>query len=590
MNKQKTTIKEALKYIFKLLALNKKHKITATIVVFLGIIGGLISLSVSYLNGQFLDTLLKKDSHMLVIISIVFVTILVVESLIEFLNTYMRSHYRIKCGRTMRSVSSRKINNLSIAYYEEHHTGSTVTQVINDIKRLERYYIYFVDDILSYLPVRFIGGMILLFVLNYKLALISLILSPVLGYFVNKVSLKLGSHATGIQEELSISNSKLRDLLEGIHIYKTYGMKQQFDNEYYETCKNINTHATAIGRNWNLMSAISTFNVLIPLIITYGIGGWFISRGEMTVGQLFTFAQVINPVISSFDRMNKAWGQTIITAGRAKHFFELLESDEERCDGSDFSNYPGDEIISVKNLAFSYVEDVPVLKDVSFSINRGEKVAIVGASGSGKSTLHKLLVGHYENYSGDIHVYDKNLRDWNLNKLRSNISYISQDVYLFCSSLKENIAYGNLEASEPELYEASKKAYAHDFINSFKEGYDTVIGERGMKLSGGQKQRVSIARAILKNAPILLLDEPTSALDTKAEHYVQMAIENMELQKTVIIIAHRLSTIINSDKIIVLDEGTVVEIGTHETLINKNGKYKELYDRQLVEEGGQIHA
>ncbi|MBN2851326.1 MAG: ATP-binding cassette domain-containing protein [Clostridia bacterium] len=217
-------------------------------------------------------------------------------------------------------------------------------------------------------------------------------------------------------------------------------------------------------------------------------------------------------------------------------------------------------------------------------------MAIVGASGSGKSTLHKLLVGHYENYGGDIIIYDKNLRDWNLEHLRKNISYISQDDFLFCCSLKDNISYGNLEAGEKELYEASDKAYAHEFISSFQDGYDTVIGERGMKLSGGQKQRVTIARAILKDAPILLLDEPTSALDTKAEHYVQLAIENMELQKTVIIIAHRLSTIINADKIIVFDEGVVVETGTHEQLISHRGKYRELYDRQLVEEGVRRHA
>lgn len=335
MKNDNTTIKEALKQILKLLRLNRMHNRIAAIVVSLGITGGVISLTVSFINGKFLDTLLSENRKALLTLSAIFMTLLIFETIINSINTYISSLYRIKCGRTMRKEASKKINNLSIAYYEEHHSGSTVTQVINDIRRLERYYIYFVEDILSYLPVRFLIGTGLLFFLNYKLALISLIFCPILGYFLNKVSLRLGSHAKDIQEQLSVANAKLRDLIEGVHVYKTYDMKKQFDNEYYEYCRNINKHANSIAKTRQLVGGISGFNSIIPLIITYAVGGWFITRGEMTIGQLFTFAQVVNPVISSFDRLNKAWSETIVTAGRAKHFFELLEADEERRDGTD---------------------------------------------------------------------------------------------------------------------------------------------------------------------------------------------------------------------------------------------------------------
>ncbi|MCK5130312.1 MAG: ABC transporter ATP-binding protein, partial [Clostridiales bacterium] len=368
---------------------------------------------------------------------------------------------------------------------------------------------------------------------------------------------------------------------EGIHIYKAFNMKKQFAPKFEDACEDVAQESYKIARKKSYGLSLNVLNTLVPQILTYAIGLTFVIRKLLTVGELVIFANMLALFLNAFQQITNNWQDILVKEGLARHFFELLDEDEERTDGEDYTEAQSEIAIEFRNVSFKYNESQHVLKDISFTIEKGEKVALVGMSGSGKTTIHKLICGFYEDYEGEIRVNGKNIRDWNYESLRKNLSIVTQDVFLFDSTIKENIRYGRVGASDEEIVIGAKMAYAHDFIEELESGYETKAGERGGSLSGGQKQRIAIARAILDNAPILLLDEPTSALDTKSEHYINLALEQLEEGKTSLVIAHRLSTIETAQKIIVIEDGYVVETGTHQELIKNQSRYSDLYQRQI---------
>jgi len=323
----------------------------------------------------------------------------------------------------------------------------------------------------------------------------------------------------------------------------------------------------------------------MPTVFCIGFGSYLIIRGEMSPGQLvafhFLFGFVKWPLAFLPDMLNRLKR----SMGAGERVAEVMDIKPERSGGRDFSggDAPGgdDEAMRFEEVGFSYGEGPPVLQDMSFSLARGERIAIVGASGCGKSTVLKLACGDYETHTGRILVEGHDSREWDLSALRSRLSVISQDVFLFPTSILENIAYGRPGASREEIEAAARTANAEEFILKAPQGYETQVGERGIKLSGGQRQRIALARAILKDAPFLLLDEPTSALDTHSEALVQEAIERSLEGRTAVIVAHRLSTIKGVDRILVMDKGRVAEEGPHEALLAAGGLYAALYSRQF---------
>ncbi|MCK5129765.1 MAG: ABC transporter ATP-binding protein [Clostridiales bacterium] len=580
--KKKGQLKAVYHNIKRILGLVHENFSIGKIMIFIGIAAGLLATASSIFFGRLLDIAKSGAMTPLIQTAIILFAMGLAETALEYFNTYFSGKYRIRCGRTLRRTACRKVNNLSISYYENNHTGSTVSTLISDIDKLENFFITFAEDICSYLPTRIIMGLAVCLVLNYKLTLICLVATPLLGYIVGKITLRLKKSTNTIQEETENYNSLLRDFIGGIHIYKAYNMEDTFDEKIEDACEEVAKQSYIVSKIKNMEYGIQVLAHLIPSIIAYIVGGIFIFRGELTVGGFFIFTRVFFRVTGSFARLSSSWATIVETAGISQHLFKLLDAEEERKDGN---NYCGDDFtLEFRNVSFSYNEGIDVLKDISFSVKKGEKVAIVGASGSGKTTIHKLIAGHYDHYSGAILINGEELSQWDLEKLRCLLSPVTQEVGLFDDTIRNNILHGRLDAGKEEIISATKKSYADEFIESMDMGLDTIIGEGGSKLSGGQRQRIALARTILKDAPVLLLDEPTSALDTKSEHYIQQAIEEMGKDKTVIIIAHRLSTIVNADKIIVLDRGKITEIGKHKELIKKNGKYTELYQRQLVEE------
>jgi len=384
-----------------------------------------------------------------------------------------------------------------MSYYEDNHTGSTVTRLISDIDKLEEFYVNFVGRICGVLPVQFLGAIILVLILNIKLGLFLLVL-PVLGYIISKVTAKLSSLTKSMQDETDVYNSLLKDFIEGVHIYKSYNMENTFDPSFEKACAAVSDKSVKASKAKETADAFSILGEILPRLFIYVGGGFLVAKGELTVGDLFIFSQVTGPIVWSFNELSKSWVEISESAGRAEHFFELLNADEERNTGGDFIDSGSDTVIEFENVSFSYNEGIDVLKNVSFTVERGERVAIVGASGSGKSTVQKLILGYYEDYGGRIKIYGRELREWNPYKLREYLSVVTQDVYLFCDTIKENIRYGNLNAGDNDIIEAAKKSYAHEFIMELENGYDTIVGERGSKLSGGQCQRLAIARTILK--------------------------------------------------------------------------------------------
>ena len=340
----------------------------------------------------------------------------------------------------------------------------------------------------------------------------------------------------------------------------------------------------AIALRRAILSSVSTGLSFIPFVMPLAIGSFLISRGQMTVGSLLAFINLLNNVTWPLGQLPNLYGSYKGALAGLGRIYEVIDLEAERQRRGLCRRRSTGALL--RRSSFSYT-DKEVLKDLSFTVTKGETVALVGPSGGGKSTIFKLITGLYQPSSGRIELFGHPLETWNLEAVRKEMAVVAQDTYLFPTTIRENIALGQEDVSMEEIIAAAKQANAHDFILELPEGYDTMVGERGARLSGGQRQRIAIARAILRDAKLLLLDEATSALDTESELLVQQALNQAMTQRTTVVIAHRLSTIKNADRILVLDGGTIVEEGCHDELLKANGVYARLYNRNFIEQDAE---
>jgi ABC-type multidrug transport system fused ATPase/permease subunit len=433
-----------------------------------------------------------------------------------------------------------------------------------------------------------IGGIILLVFISPKLTLMMLAIVPVVavaavifGRFIRKTSRQ-------VQEKIAESNTIIEETLQGITNVKAFA-NEFFENKRYRSSTEEIVKIGILGGKYR--GAFASFIIFclfgaIVAVIWYGVV--LASQNQLLIGDLISFILYSAFVGASFGGIAELYAQIQKAVGAVERVFEILDEEAEVLDISapqGIKNRIEGKVV-FKNVAFTYPsrKEIQVLKNISFEGKKGETIAIVGPSGSGKSTLVGLLLRFYNVESGKILIDDKECESYNLTDLRNNMAIVPQDVLLFGGSIKENIAYGKPNASIEEIEEAAKKANAFDFIESFPEKFDTLVGERGIKLSGGERQRIAIARAIIKDSPILLLDEATSALDNQNEKYINQAMFNFARDKTVITVAHKLSSIIKAEKIIFLKDGQIVESGTHQELVSKNGFYQKMYEAEIVEE------
>lgn len=582
----KPSIKTVIGSIFRLYGFTKEYYKWGFIRLLGGFASGSFSVLSAYLGGRMVGVAISGDKSQLINYAVISLGAIIGRSLLGIVNEYTNAYYNIYSGKKLRILAMEKINKLPIAYYENKHTGETISKLVSDIEKLQEFFGNSMAGMWSYVPSQFIASLIILICVDAKLTLICCIIIPLFGFALNKINVPVGKHSETRQEHTAKYNSYLRDLVEGIQIYKAYGMDETHSHKFESACEDYAKSSFKIAARRSFSLAVSIFGMILPQIIAVGVGSIFVINGSISLEELFIFTGVLWPFLSTFRMISGSWTSAIEEAGRADHLFKLYDAELERIDGENFTNIDASKMIEFEKVNYSYYESVPLLKDISFCVNKGQKIAIVGASGCGKTTIHKLLVGFYSNYKGKIKIMDNEVSKWNLEDLRSNISAVNQDIYLFDASIMDNIRFGKPDATDDQVKTAAQNAYANEFILNTKEGYNTIIGERGVSLSGGQRQRIAVARAILRNAPIVLLDEPTSALDTKAEYYVQKSLESLEEGKTVLIIAHRLSTIENSDLIVVIHEGKVCGIDKHEKLLVNNEQYRALYMRQVSNEKG----
>ncbi len=577
--KQKTKAKDVIKMMTKIYKETSEHKKWAIGRWFGGIASGILSVFDFYFIGSALDVALSGEYERLLSFIYALIAIFLVRILLQFTNPLIDSQYELRTYRTLSMNAYNKIDKLEMGYYENVHTADTISTLIDDIEKIKTFMGNTIAGFLSWNPITLILSTIILCSINWKLTLFSLVVVPVVMFILNKVSEPLKDAKNNIQEHTAVLNAYLRDFIEGNDIYKAFNMHKSHTAKFEETCQNIANESYKSSLVMTKNRALQILMMVIPQGICMFASIYFIARNELTIGQYVIFSNMLWPLIHTVRTTGQGWAEMIGYSGTAERYFKFLSYKEERTDGEDFGTDDSDIIVEFKNVSFSYHEDIPLLKNVSFELHKNSRLALCGVSGSGKSTIFKLICGYYENFTGDIHVFGHDIRKWNLVALRKYMTCVTQDVFLFDDSIINNIKMGNLDATDEMIEDASKKAYIDQFIKD--------VGERGAKVSGGQRQRIAVARALLKDAPLIMLDEPTSALDTKSEFYVQKSIENLKKGRSVLIIAHRLTTIIDSDLIVLLEDGMITEQGTHDQLIKNNQRYSELYKRQLVEQEAQ---
>jgi ABC-type multidrug transport system fused ATPase/permease subunit len=481
----------------------------------------------------------------------------------------------------LRSRVAAHLERLPVATVESQHTGDWVSRLTNDTAVLQTFFVHHFAN-LFYMPLLFVSALTILLLTSWKLILFSLAILPVGVLITVLLSRPMSKTTELLQAQLGEANAVVQDTVGGIQTVKAYNLQSLWSLRFKDTMQNVLSQSLRLERQRAAMSPVSILLLSTPLVFMVGYGGYLIEQNELNAGHIVIFLYLFSYVLQSVSMLPVLTAQIQEASGAARRLFDVLDMPLEPSVRLAEANLPFDTAVEFDDVCFSYNGSTPVLNGMSFSVRPGQMVAIVGASGSGKSTLFKLLCGFYELPEGQGHIrlFGKPIREWGLDALRAQLSLVSQESYLFPGSVADNIGYGRTGATWDELVAAAQAANAHEFIMRLPQGYETPMGERGSRLSGGQKQRIAIARALLKDAPILLLDEPTSALDNRSEALVQEALERAMNGRTVLVIAHRLSTVRNADWVLVADQGSIRESGTPEQLLSQGGLFYEWYEMQ----------
>lgn len=551
--------------------------------VALGLSSGTL-LSFPYFAGKLLDVAQGKSDFFLTTINqigLALIGILLVQGVFSFLRVYTFTTVSERTLADLRQHVYSKIIWLPISFFDQRRVGELISRITSDVGTLQDTFTFTLAELLRQVLLLLIG-VPMIFILFPRLTIFMLLTFPLLivaalffGRFIRKLSKKT-------QDQLATSNVIVEETLHSIAVVKS------FTNELFEVLrykKSLNEVVNTAIRASKYRGVFISFTIVAlfgGIVAVSWYGAYLVQAGEVSVGELFSFVLYTTFIGGSIAGLGDIYSQLQRSVGASERILEILGEADEHASATNNLKLSGK--IEFDKVQFSYPtrSDVTVLKEISFSVKPGEKIALVGPSGSGKSTIINMLMRFYAPSGGEIRVDNIRASDYNLSDYRSNIGIVPQEVILFGGTIRENIAYGKTSATEEEIIEAARKANAWEFIESFPEQLDTLVGDRGVKLSGGQRQRVAIARAILKDPAILVLDEATSSLDAKSERLVQEALEKLMQNRTTVVIAHRLSTIRKVDTIFVIKEGSIAESGTHAQLASmESGIYSNLLKLQV---------
>jgi ATP-binding cassette, subfamily B, bacterial MsbA len=535
----------------------------------------------SYQLNEFVQSYSKLQ--LVTFLCVLIVIVFLFKNLFSYLQTWFMSFVEQGIIRDIRLQLYTHFHKLSLSYFTEEKKGILISRIINDVQIIKDSMIAVINSIFRDPPLIIIFSAVL-FIFNWKLTLLVFALLPVTGFILAKIGDSLKKRSIRSQERIADITSILDETFGAMRIVKAFGMENYEIERFREEEKKYFRLLTSLIRRRALASPITeTLGVITISIILYFIGSQIVQgQSDMTPGAFFVFLGIFFQMMPSIKLFGQVFNSIQEGIAASERVFSILDTTPKIVDAPNAIELKSfNKVIQFQNVSFKYEKSDLILNNINLKINKGEVLAIVGPSGAGKSSLVDLIPRFYDVIDGSILIDDIDIRNITMKSLRSFIGVVTQETILFNDTVRNNIAYGLQDVPPDKIIEAAKAANAHNFIEGLKDGYETVIGDRGTKLSGGERQRLSIARALLKNPPILILDEATSSLDTESEVLVQQAIERLMKGRTSIVIAHRLSTIQRANKIIVISDGEIVEEGAHEELLNKNGLYHKLYYMQF---------
>ncbi len=543
-----------------------------------------------HLLTKLIDSVLQEETSKISRKNILLILcgLVVAQAIFSYARIHLFSKVTENAIADLRVALFKKITSLEIHFFERRRVGELISRITNDISTLQDIFSFTLAEFIRQI-VTLIIGIVMLLLISKKLTLIMLLVFPLFiilaiffGRFIRKLSKK-------VQDKLAKANIIVEESFQNINIVKAYNNEAFETYQYKESNKDVIYHAVYAAKYRGMFVGFIILGLMSTIILMIYLSVGMVDSGDISVAKLMEFILYSVFLVGALGGLGDTYAKIQKTLGSSERLVEILgnEAEVERLPDDSSTPIVIKGGITYKNVHFSYPtrKDIKVLNDINIDITPGERIALVGHSGAGKSTIIQLLLKYYTSDSGDIIIDNKyTLKNLFPSQIRDHVAIVPQEIILFGGTIRDNIAYGKLNATEDEIINAAKKANAWEFITSFPEGLDSLVGERGVKLSGGQKQRIAIARAIIKDPSILILDEATSSLDAISENLIEQALEQFMPGRTTLIIAHRLSTVKNADKILVLNQGKIIEQGNHEELLNiPNGMYNNLLRLQLQE-------
>ncbi|MDQ1316422.1 MAG: ATP-binding cassette, subfamily multidrug efflux pump [Candidatus Poribacteria bacterium] len=570
----------------RLLAYLSKYWYFVLLALLALLINRVLTLAIPEITQRAIDiAIVQKRHELLAILALSIVGVTILTAIFQFVQEYILQYASQKAIYDIRNTMYDHLQRLPFSFYDKSQTGQLIARATGDIDTLRRFYSFGMINFVSSI-IMFIAVLIICLLKNSTLAVLSLSTMPILAYTGIRFGGKIGPRFWEIRQRTAELTTVIQENFTGMRVVKTFVREDYEINKFSAYARNLLQKNLEITKLWSFFFPLMDFIAGLGSIAVLWYGGWQIMNGNLTLGEFIAFNMYLMQLMWPIRMLGFIINVSKEAMASGQRIFEILDTKSEVEESPDAKPLPQIEgHVRFENVSFKYeTSDELVLKNFSLDVEPGETVAILGATGSGKSTLINLIPRFYDPTSGVITIDNIDIKTTTLESLRSQIGIVLQDTFLFAMSLKDNIAYGRNNATMEEIINAAKAANIHDFIDSLPKGYDSEVGERGVTLSGGEKQRVAIARALLMNPKILILDDSTSSVDTETEHLIQNAIATLVIGRTTFVIAQRLSTIKRANKIVVLENGEIVEQGTHDELMEKGGIYTEIYNMQFKQQ------